>query len=213
MSLGFFKYVFISHRPLPTTTSSNKDLRVLVIGNYIADNQQSMRRYAELLVRIYNSHAHVCLAFPRRVVTRLLPPLPIFLQKYLGYIDKLFIFPLWLLLNSRHYDLVHIADHGNSYYVYFCPNLRCIVTCHDKTVRQDRVFVERTGGIVYQSTPMDGENCVSRFALPLLSVGIRTHDPFGESRLSGSWWGTQNSPPVIDKSGADVVAHRLLMRI
>jgi len=38
--------------------------RILVVGNYPADQQQSMIRFAELLVRIYQTHAEVRLVKP-----------------------------------------------------------------------------------------------------------------------------------------------------
>ena len=103
---------------------------VLVVGNYPADQQQSMIRFANLLVSFYKPHGQVRLIRPPVLVTRL-PGLPPVLCKYLAYIDKLLIFPLWLALLSRSYQLVHIADHGNAFYAFCCPRSRCIVTCHD----------------------------------------------------------------------------------
>jgi glycosyltransferase involved in cell wall biosynthesis len=104
--------------------------RILVIGNYPADRQQSMARFAQLLVRIYKSDSKVSLVFPAIFVNRF-PCLPKTLRKYLGYIDKLILFPIWLSLKSHSWDLVHIADHSNSYYSFCFPPSRCIVTCHD----------------------------------------------------------------------------------
>jgi glycosyltransferase involved in cell wall biosynthesis len=105
-------------------------MRILVVGNYLADQQQSMNRFAELLVRFYQPRAQVHLIRPPVLVTRMhaLPPIA---RKYLAYIDKLFIFPIWLILHSRSYQVVHIADHGNAIYAFCCPRQRCIVTCHD----------------------------------------------------------------------------------
>jgi len=103
---------------------------ILVIGNYPADQQQSMIRFAHLLVRFYQPQAHVHLVLPPSIVTRL-PGLPALLCKYLAYIDKLILFPLWLIIVSRFYRLVHIADHSNAFYSFFVPRRRCIITCHD----------------------------------------------------------------------------------
>ena len=105
-------------------------LRILVIGNYPADHQQSMIRFAELLVRIYRPQAEVRLTCPPVLVTRL-PGLPAVARKYLAYIDKLLFFPLWLALRARSYDLIHIADHSNAFYAFCCSPSRCLVTCHD----------------------------------------------------------------------------------
>lgn len=102
-----------------------------MIGNYAADHQQSMDRFASMLQKIY------CTKF--NVVKYVTPPviflkfifLPKIFRKYISYIDKLILFPLWLIVNSYKYDITHIADHGNSYYSFFCPLSCTIVTCHD----------------------------------------------------------------------------------
>jgi len=105
-------------------------LRILVVGNYPADQQQSMIRFAELLVSIYQSQAEVRLVKPQVLVAGF-PALPRVARKYLAYIDKLLLFPIWLTWIARSYHLVHIADHSNSFYAFCCASRRCIVTCHD----------------------------------------------------------------------------------
>ena len=104
--------------------------RILVVGNYPADRLQSMDRYSELLVRLYRPYAQVSLIRPRQIVTRI-PGLPGLVRKYLAYIDKLLLFPLWLAIRARAFDLVHIADHSNGFYAFCCPRPRSLVTCHD----------------------------------------------------------------------------------
>lgn len=104
--------------------------RILIIGNYTADKLQSMERYANLLIEIYKPVANVRLVKPTQIITRL-PCLPSLLKKYLAYIDKLILFPTWLLVISRHFDLIHIADHSNGFYSFCCPREKCVVTCHD----------------------------------------------------------------------------------
>jgi glycosyltransferase involved in cell wall biosynthesis len=103
---------------------------ILVVGNYSADNQQSMIRFAELLVRIYRAQAQVQLIRPPVLVTRL-PGLPPVARKYLAYIDKLLFFPPWLALRAGSYDRIHIADHSNAFYAFCCSPKRCLITCHD----------------------------------------------------------------------------------
>jgi glycosyltransferase involved in cell wall biosynthesis len=104
--------------------------RILVVGNYPADQQQSMARFADLLVRIYQPHGQVQLLRPPVLVGGI-PGLPSLVRKYLAYIDKLVLFPFWLALRARTYQVVHIADHSNAFYAFCCPRRRCIVTCHD----------------------------------------------------------------------------------
>lgn len=103
---------------------------ILVVGTYAPDQLESMERYAKLLVKIYQPHGYVRLVRPP-VIASGLPGIPISLRKYFAYIDKLIIFPIWLLLRGRAFDLVHIADHGYAYYSLLCPQKSCIVTCHD----------------------------------------------------------------------------------
>ena len=105
-------------------------MQALIIGNYPGDQQQSMIRFAHLLVSFYQPHSQVRLIQPPLLVGRL-PGLPPLARKYLAYIDKLLLFPLWLNFRSRTYQLVHIADHSNAFYAFCCPPQRCIVTCHD----------------------------------------------------------------------------------
>lgn len=104
--------------------------RVLVIGNYRLDRQQSMLRFAELLRDIYNADSTVKVVHPSPFFGSLgFLPLPV--RKYLAYIDKLLIFPVRLLFIVHSYDRIHIADHSNAFYSFFSPPGRCLVTCHD----------------------------------------------------------------------------------
>lgn len=106
------------------------DRRVLVVGNYLADQQQSMLRFADLLMSIYSHSCVVVLVAPPGLIAGL-PGLPVVVRKYLAYIDKLIFFPVWLTIRARSFDLVHIADHGNAFYAFCCPRQKSIVTCHD----------------------------------------------------------------------------------
>ena len=104
--------------------------RILVVGNYSADHQQSMLRFADLLVSIYSNTSRVVLVVPPIVIASL-PGLSGVVRKYLAYIDKLLIFPIWLTIRASAFDQVHIADHGNAYYSFCCPRRKSSVTCHD----------------------------------------------------------------------------------
>lgn len=103
---------------------------LLLIGNYAADHQQSMERFASMLHKIYSTKYNVNYVTPPVILSRIIF-LPKILRKYISYIDKLILFPIWLAVNSRNYDVTHIVDHGNSYYSFFCPLSSSIVTCHD----------------------------------------------------------------------------------
>lgn len=130
-------------KALPVDVLLRRRESILVVGNYSADQQQSMIRFADLLVWIYRqqAQAQVQLICPPVFATRI-PGLPPMARQYLAYIDKMFIFPIWLTLRAQSVDFVHIADHGNAYYSFFCNPKKCIVTCHDllmmRAVRGDK---------------------------------------------------------------------------
>ena len=105
---------------------------VLLIGNYDADQQQSMQRFGSMMLEGLRAAG---------IAAELMKPEPLFgncrvagagVAKWLGYVDKFLVFP-WKLkakLAARP-SLVHIADHSNAVYasnVRACP---VVVTCHD----------------------------------------------------------------------------------
>lgn len=104
--------------------------RILVISNYLPDQQESMIRFASLLQKIYSECGQVSVKSALCLISSI-PLLPKLVRKYLSYIDKLFLFPLSLLMLRRRFDIVHIADHSNAFYSFCFPRECCIVTCHD----------------------------------------------------------------------------------
>lgn len=108
-----------------------KNARILLIGNYLPDNQQSMLRFAELMYnKLLENDINVEMITPCNVFLRI-PLLSGSIKKWLAYIDKYIIFPLQLSWISRKYDLIHICDHSNSLYARFTGNKPTIITCHD----------------------------------------------------------------------------------
>ena len=107
-------------------------MKVLIVGNYPLSYQQSMHRYAELLV-----HG---LEMAGVDVVHLIRPTPVFgrlkrgdggLGKWLGYIDRFLLFPPLLRWRARGFDVVHIADQGNGMYALMLGHTPSVVTCHD----------------------------------------------------------------------------------
>lgn len=112
--------------------------KVILIGNYPPDNQQSMERFAQMLIKGFNT---------KGVETELWRPIVIFgslvkstktgLGKWIGYIDKWLLFPLVLLwrtnMQRSRYgkSIFHICDHSNSPYLRSLPWARTAITCHD----------------------------------------------------------------------------------
>lgn len=113
-------------------------MRIILIGNYLPDKQESMIRFAGLLEEGFQRAG-----FQAEIWT----PTVLFgskakvtnagAGKWLAYVDKYIIFPLVLKLrlankkinnsNSR----FHICDHSNAPYLKYFPADRTSITCHD----------------------------------------------------------------------------------
>ena len=100
--------------------------KILFITNYKRDNQYSMERYSKThinLVRDINNF---------RIDT--LPISNIIFKtsenKLIRFLNKYFIFPIFIFFKSFSYHLVHISDSGNAYLKLFILN-KTIITCHD----------------------------------------------------------------------------------
>ncbi|MDB6147305.1 MAG: glycosyl transferase group 1 [Spartobacteria bacterium] len=105
---------------------------VLLIGNYSLDQQQSMQRFAAMMLQGLTAS---------RIPAELIQPTPMFgrfrwagrfVTKWLAYVDKYILFPLQLKrrLTARP-ALVHICDHSNAVYAKHCRDQPVLVTCHD----------------------------------------------------------------------------------
>jgi glycosyltransferase involved in cell wall biosynthesis len=107
-------------------------IMVLLIGNYPADQQQSMQRFAALMQRGLTTAS---------VAVELIQPQPFlgrftlagsFVAKWLGYLDKFLFFPRELKRKLRSgVELVHICDHSNAIYAGWVRERPVVVSCHD----------------------------------------------------------------------------------
>jgi glycosyltransferase involved in cell wall biosynthesis len=106
-------------------------LRILLVGNYVPERQQSMLRFGEVLRRGLSERGHH---------VTLLQPEPRWLGsrdprrglgKWLGYGDKLVRFPARLRAAAREHDVVHVLDHSNAPYCQVLAGLPHLITCHD----------------------------------------------------------------------------------
>jgi glycosyltransferase involved in cell wall biosynthesis len=109
-------------------------MRVLLVANYEPDQQQSMQRYASWLLGELRSQA---------ITAVLIRPVPLLgklaigplrrgsVAKYLGYLDKYWIFPRQLQKAASSFDLVHVLDHSNSMYLKAVGSAPAVITCHD----------------------------------------------------------------------------------
>ena len=106
-------------------------MKILLIGNYAPDQQESMQRFASLLEGELRARGHaVQLLQPRARLNRSGAP-PVGPAKWLGYLDKFVLFPALLRRAARRADVVHITDHSNSMYVRQLRAKPHLVTCHD----------------------------------------------------------------------------------
>jgi len=112
---------------------SSRPLDVLLVGNYVPDQQQSMQRYAELIREGLAARGHA---------SAILRPTPRLgrlrrgntgLAKWMGYVDKFILFPAALrrAAQTRPGRVVHICDHSNVMYAAHLNGVPHVVTCHD----------------------------------------------------------------------------------
>lgn len=110
---------------------------VLLIGNYAPDRQESMQRFARTLAEHLPARG-----FP----VQLLQPAPVLgrwrpgahgIGKWLGYLDKLVLFPR-VLTRAIHQAragggklVVHVCDHSNAVYARLLREVPHLVTCND----------------------------------------------------------------------------------
>lgn len=111
-------------------------MRIILIGNYPPDRQESMERFAIMLLEGF---------LQAGIATDVWRPLVFFgrgvrstttgLGKWLGYLDKWILFPLilrWRLMFIKDKELrFHICDHSNAPYLAHLPAKRTAITCHD----------------------------------------------------------------------------------
>ena len=105
---------------------------VLLIGNYPADRQQSMQRFAIMLLQGLTAAG---------IPAEMIQPQPYlgriqvagsFVAKWFGYIDKFLLFP-WQLRRrlSASVGVVHICDHSNAMYGAHVKSQPVVISCHD----------------------------------------------------------------------------------
>lgn len=107
-------------------------LMVLLIGNYALDRQQSMQRFANMMLQGLTAvGVSAEVAAPVPVLGKLLGA-ENFLGKWLAYIDKFVLFPRTLRARiAERPAIVHICDHSNAMYAADTADTPTIVTCHD----------------------------------------------------------------------------------
>jgi glycosyltransferase involved in cell wall biosynthesis len=107
-------------------------LMILLIGNYPLDRQQSMQRFAIMMLEGLTAAG---------IAAEIVQPQPFFgrfraagglIAKWLAYLDK-FVFFRWSLASKlkERPAIVHVCDHSNAMYAQAIRSVPVVVTCHD----------------------------------------------------------------------------------
>lgn len=105
--------------------------KILLVSNYRPDRQYSMLHYSNWLHASLNEHGYQAERKEPPARFGHLVAANSTASKWLGYLDKYLFFPFELLAISRQFDLVHICDHSNALYRWFCRGRPVLITCHD----------------------------------------------------------------------------------
>ncbi len=138
-------------------------MKVLLVGNYLPDRQDSMQIYASMLEEGLRARGHeVCLLQPPAVLgPRVAENSPLF--KWLGYADKFVLFRRELRRAARSADIVHLCDHSNAMYVPALAHTAHVITCHD-------VLAIRSAMRHFPENPVSG---TGRMFQRLIARGLR----------------------------------------
>lgn len=134
-------------------------MKILLVGNYAENEQESIQRYSDLLERaLRDAGQEVRLVHPSRTLARKwLPP---GLEKWLAYLDRFLLFRRQFQAQSRWADIVCMTDTVNAILVPHRRTRPVVVTVHDLTaVRSAMGELEhrtRWSGRVYQRWILQG---------------------------------------------------------
>lgn len=134
-------------------------MKILLVGNYAENGQESIQRYSDLLDReLRAAGQEVRLVHPSRTLARKwLPP---GLEKWLAYLDRFLLFRRQFQAQSRWADVICMTDTANAILVPRRRSRPVVVTVHDLTgVRSALGELEhrtRWSGRVYQRWILQG---------------------------------------------------------
>ena len=106
-------------------------MKVRLVGNYAPDRQISMDLFPRMLGQALESRGIETLTIKPRVRIGRRTGASRGCGKWLGYVDKLVLFPADLRALAGDFDLVHVCDHSNSPYTRVLQGIPHVVTCHD----------------------------------------------------------------------------------
>ena len=118
--------------PVGFTATAPIKVMVLLIGNYLPDQQQSMLRFNQMMLQgLLDCGVNAELIRPPAFFGRIRAFGPT-IGKWLAYIDKFILFR-WRLSRklAAQPALVHICDHSNAPYARPASRFPLVITCHD----------------------------------------------------------------------------------
>lgn len=157
--------------------------KIVLIGNYPLDYQESMERFAQMLVKGFQEEYTVEIFRPKVLFAKPFKNSLSGLGKWFGYVDKWLLFPLLLKLKvkkEKKHTYYHVCDHSNAYYMRSLPATWSSITCHDVLAIRGAlgykdaycpasrfgVFLQKW--ILHHLTKCDKIACVSKFTLDQL---------------------------------------------
>jgi len=116
-----------------------QEIKVILIGNYLSDKQESMIRFTKALHAGFNdSGIPTTTWWPTAFLGKYVKSTTGGLGKWLGYIDKYLFFPfviryrLKFSADVKNPDVrFHVCDHSNAPYLKYLPKNSTGITCHD----------------------------------------------------------------------------------
>ncbi|WP_372720580.1 glycosyltransferase family 4 protein [Novipirellula sp.] len=114
--------------------------KLIIIGNYPPDRQQSMERFAEMLRRGAEDQGIAAEIWrPEVLFAKKHSSTTSGISKWLGYLDKWVRYPRVLRKRiatmrrdgTLHDACFHVADHSNAFYMRQLPPDQSAITCHD----------------------------------------------------------------------------------
>ena len=108
--------------------------KIVLIGNYKPDGQESMERFTQMLKSGFEKeNIPVDIWYPTVFFGKLSKSTLSGFGKWLGYLDKWLLFSILLRLkrSSNKNVRYHICDHSNAAYIPHLPKRRTSITCHD----------------------------------------------------------------------------------
>lgn len=124
-------------------------MKCILIGNYKPDKQESMHRYALMLMNGFNqADVSTEIWYPTVFFGKWAKTTTSGIGKWLGYIDKWIIFGVILKIKSTFSTekdiLYHICDHSNAPYLALLPKSNTVITCHDVLAIQGALGVSES---------------------------------------------------------------------